>query len=153
MPQIKWTNDLSVGVRSIDTDHKLLISLINQLQASVEDGLAHETIGSVLNALLDYTFYHIGREDLMMRVIGYPELEQHKKTHEKLKEQLLDIRNRFLADHASIKKNEVLGFMHDWLTDHIKGTDAKFAPYMKDKEEALEKANTAFTDQMSGDVT
>ncbi|MDH5748096.1 MAG: bacteriohemerythrin [Rhodospirillales bacterium] len=153
MPHIKWTNDLSVGIQAIDIDHKLLISLINQLQDSIEEGLGDKTIGSVLNALLDYTFYHFGREELMMQVCGFPDLEQHKKIHEKLKENLLDIQNRFLGDHAAIEEKEILDFMNNWLTEHIKGTDAKYAPYMENKEGALEKANTEFTDQMAGDVT
>jgi hemerythrin-like metal-binding protein len=153
MVKYKWTNDLSVGVHAIDTDHKLLISLINQLHLSIQDGMGHETIGSILNALLDYTFYHFSREELMMRVCGYPDLEQHKKVHEKLKERLVEIRDEFLADHSSIKENDILDFLISWLNDHIKGTDAKFTPYMAGKEDALEKASISFADQLAGDVT
>ena len=55
MSIIQWTPDFSVGVGSIDTDHKVLISLINQLDDAILGGEPKQTVRRVLDALSDYT--------------------------------------------------------------------------------------------------
>ncbi len=148
MPVVSWTSDLSVGVHAIDTDHKLLLSLINQLHDAIGEGHGQETVGSVLNALLDYTAYHFGREEALMAAAGYPDLEQHKKIHAKLKKKLDGIRKAHAADAASIHQEDVLDFLKNWLTDHIQGKDKQYQPHMEAKPVTVADANTAFNEKL-----
>ena len=95
MSIIQWTPDFSVGVESIDTDHKVLISLINQLDDAILGGEPKQTVSRVLDALSDYTNYHFAREELLMRACAYPDIEAHARTHATLRAQVHDIRNRY----------------------------------------------------------
>jgi len=148
MPTVSWTSDLSVGVHTIDTDHKLLLSLINQLHDAIEEGQGQDTVGSVLNALLDYTAYHFGREEALMEASGYPDLDQHKKTHADLKAKLTTIRDAHKTDPQSIRDKDVLDFLKTWLAEHIRGKDKQYQPHMEDKADRVEAANATFTEKL-----
>jgi hemerythrin len=144
MPIIQWTPDFSVGVDSIDTDHKLLISLINQLDDAIRGGEPKETVNNVLDALLDYTNYHFAREEMLMRACGYPDIEAHARTHATLRAQVHDIRGRYRRNAESIHAREVLAFLKNWLTTHIIGRDKLYAPFMQSAEQKVREADHAF---------
>lgn len=132
MDLITWQDSYSVGVELIDNDHKLLVSLINQLSESIESQQGREVAGSVLNVLEEYTASHFGREELLMEKGGYPDLAPHRVEHEKLKAQVRDVVSRYHAGDTEQLDREVLAFLRNWLTGHILGVDMKYAPYVKD---------------------
>lgn len=132
MALITWQESYSVGVEMIDTDHQLLVSLINQLDDAIREGGGRDTVGSVLNVLLEYTETHFGREELLMEKGGYPELAPHKREHVKLTDQVRVIADRFNGGDDSSLDAEVLEFLKNWLTGHILGVDRKYAPFVKD---------------------
>lgn len=131
MALINWQDSYSVGVDLIDTDHKLLVSLINQLDDAMTEGGGRDTVGSVLNVLLEYTETHFGREELLMEKGAYPELAPHKREHAKLTAQVRGIVERWHGGDDASLDGEVLEFLKNWLTGHILGVDRKYAPYVK----------------------
>ena len=144
MPIIQWTPDFSVGVSSLDTDHKVMISLINQLDDAIKGGEPKETVSRVLDALLDYTNYHFAREETLMAACGYADIEAHKRTHGTLRAQVHDIRNRYRRNVESIHAREVLAFLRNWLSAHIVGRDRLYAASMHEAAAAVEEADRAF---------
>ena len=52
---VEWKDAYSVGIEIIDSDHKKLLSLINQLQAAAHYKTYYESIENILNQLVDYT--------------------------------------------------------------------------------------------------
>jgi hemerythrin len=144
MPIIHWTSEFSVGVSSIDTDHKILISLINQLDDAIRRGEPKETVSRVLDALLDYTDYHFTREEALMAACRYPDIDAHKRTHAMLRAQVQDIRDRYRRNPESIHAREVLAFLKNWLSAHIVGRDKRYAPFMQSARQQVEDADRTF---------
>lgn len=144
MPLIEWTPEFSVSVDSLDTDHKVLISLVNQLNDAITGGEPRSTVQRVLDALLDYTNYHFGREETLMRACAYPDFDAHARTHATLRAQVADIRDRYARNPESIHAREVLAFLKTWLTTHIVGRDHLYAPFMAGRRDEVEEADSAF---------
>jgi hemerythrin len=130
MPLITWQDGYSVGVPQIDDDHKLLVSLINQLDDAIRGGQGHDVVGSVLTVLEEYTHGHFGREELLMAKAGYSDLPAHHREHEKLTAQVRDIAGRYHRGDRAALDGAVLEFLKTWLTGHILGVDMKYAPYL-----------------------
>jgi hemerythrin len=144
MPIIHWTPDLSVGVNSLDTDHKVLINLINLLDDAIRAGEASTTISRVLDSLLDYTDYHFAREEALMRAANYPDIDSHVRCHGTLRVQVDDIRNRYRRNPESIHGREVLSFLKNWLTAHIMGRDKLYVACLQEAGGTLEEAEQTF---------
>lgn len=144
MPVIQWTPDFSVGVESLDADHKVLISLINQLDEAIRTREPVETVRRVLDALLGYTDYHFSREEALMESAEYPDRDAHIRTHRTLRAQVADIRDRYVRNPESIHAREVLAFLRNWLASHIMGRDKLYVPFMNGAEDAVRSADEDF---------
>lgn len=134
MSLITWKDSYSVGVDLIDNDHKLLVSLINQLNDAIQADEGPEVVGSVLNVLVEYTASHFGREELLMKKGKYPDAEfsAHHLEHEKLTTQVRGIVSRYYRGEIESIDTEVLTFLKNWLTGHILGVDMKYRAYVDD---------------------
>lgn len=149
MANIHWTPDMSVGVDSLDNDHKLLLSLVNQLDDAIRAGKGEDSVSSVLDAMIDYASYHFAREEALLEACGYPDDEAHSHTHQVLRMQVKQIRDRYLANPDTIHDREVLAFLKNWLTAHIMGRDKLYAPFMASKPDAVAEADRAFTERLA----
>jgi hemerythrin len=128
---IKWTDKLSVGIDIIDTDHKKLLGMINQLQTAAHYQTDESLIESTLNDLIDYTKYHFSREEKLMLKNNYPDFETHKKQHDAMIKQVTKFINEYRIDKTRTIDNVIL-YLKTWLINHIHGSDQEYAPFIKD---------------------
>ena len=142
MAFIEWSDSLTVGIPLVDDDHKLLVELINQLSDSVNANEEHSTLGTVLNALVEYTEYHFLREEAVMEACGYPDLSAHRVEHDDLAARVKDIESRYRDDKEADLGNETLRFLKYWLSAHIQGRDTLIREYADGNDEAIRAAMT-----------
>jgi len=149
MPAVTWTPAMSVGVDTLDTDHKMLASLINQLADAIAAGEARAIVASVLNGLLDYTVYHFGREEAMMAACSYSGLPAHRQIHAELVEQLNALHDAYSGGEDDGIETRVLDFMKTWLADHILGHDRHYASAMAGRGLELARVDDAFNERLA----
>lgn len=150
MPIIQWTQEFTTGVEAIDNDHKVLISLINQLGEAIRGGEPQATVRRVLDELVDYTSYHFNREEALMEACRYPDIEAHRRTHNTLKVQVADIRDRYIRHPEAVHAREILALLKNWLSAHIMGRDKLYAPFMASRKDEVTAAADTFTAQTTG---
>jgi hemerythrin len=120
MAVIRWTEAMSVGVESLDRDHQMLIGLINRMElAGDEVGTRTRVLPEVLATLIAYTVFHFEREEKVMEVCGYPELESHHEEHRALTREVQELQRRFRNNDPSLTREEMLSFLTAWLNHHI----------------------------------
>ena len=78
---ITWKDEYSVGLDSIDQQHKKLINLINQLTTAVDYSTGEEFEREALAELVEYTKTHFSYEEGLMEDNGYPDFEAHRAQH------------------------------------------------------------------------
>ena len=132
MDNIQWSDDLRVGISSIDAEHKKLISMVNELNHLVLVADRTAASGKILAGLVDYTVNHFSNEEKLMTAHGYPGYARHKSEHEKLTKTVLDFKARLNEGKAGFSI-ELIKFLQDWLVDHIKGTDMAYKKFFADK--------------------
>jgi hemerythrin-like metal-binding protein len=130
MAFVDWKQEYSVGNREIDEQHKRLVGLINQLHDAMKAGGRHEDLMKIMNELVDYTRYHFSHEEKLMQKAGYRDLAAHQRVHRAMVEQVEKLKQEAGTSRAgfSIK---LMGFLKNWLTDHILGSDQKYASSLK----------------------
>ena len=129
---VEWKDEYSVGLDSIDHQHKKLLSLINQLQTAVEYSTGEEFEREALDALVDYTKTHFTYEEGLMKDNGYPDYEPHKAQHEKMVKHVEEVLSEFEKDRDTAMTNAI-AFLKDWLINHINGTDKQYSKFLIEK--------------------
>ncbi|MGO9379278.1 MAG: bacteriohemerythrin [Dissulfurispiraceae bacterium] len=132
MAFIEWDGSLSVGVTELDDQHKKLIGIINQLNEAMKVGKGKDVMGKTIASLIEYTKYHFGAEEKILQANAYPSLIIHKKAHESLTGQVVDLQKNFGAGSLIISI-EVMNFLKDWISKHIMSTDKQYSPFLKGK--------------------
>lgn len=127
---IEWDESLSVGNGKIDSQHKVLIKLINDLNEAFSEGRTRDAIGKILEELANYTVTHFSDEESIMTKGKYPDLEDHKKIHVKFVSTVQQTIEDFKSGKAMVSKDLMI-FLKEWLIEHIMGTDQKYKSYVK----------------------
>ncbi|GAB7021853.1 bacteriohemerythrin [Salidesulfovibrio brasiliensis] len=128
----EWDDSLSVGVREIDGQHKVLIDLINELNDAMRARRSKAIMMDVVKRLADYAVEHFATEERLFDRYGYPETEAHKEIHRKFVAKVSEFAEQLNSGKASVTM-EVMRFLKDWLIGHIKGTDQKYSAFLNEK--------------------
>ncbi len=133
MPLMTWTEEMSVGVKVLDDDHKALIAMLNELHDSIQAGRPRAVLERVIDGMLKYTKTHFAREEKMFAQTGYPAAAAHKAEHEQLARRAMNLQSRFENGQSNVLTLETVTFIQSWLKDHIMGSDQQYKPHFKVK--------------------
>lgn len=129
-PLLEWSDEkLSVGLQEIDEQHKVLVALINRLHEAIVTQHEDDEIRDILNELVQYTVIHFAVEESLMRIFHYPAYEEHKRHHEDLTRQVIEIKKKIDSGEEKVSL-ELLNFLRHWLTTHIMGEDKRYGPFL-----------------------
>jgi hemerythrin-like metal-binding protein len=113
-----WKNDYSVGVVKFDDDHVIILNLIDTYLTQSDSGLDLNTVRFIIDQLGDYSQTHFKDEEEYMEKIGYPRLNDHRRRHHEMLDQLTYIRDQCEKGEASVVE-VTAKFLHDWWDNHI----------------------------------
>jgi methyl-accepting chemotaxis protein len=122
-----WRDSYSVGVVTMDVQHKQLIGLINKLHAAMKRKEGKIVTESILKELLQYTEYHFTAEEELMARAGYSGLAAQKEAHKILVAKAKDAQNRWLAGDITVTQ-DLLQILVNWLPAHIIKMDKEYGP-------------------------
>jgi hemerythrin len=121
---------MSVGHEGIDADHKSLIAIINEFEASPD--FAHAEAAA--RKLYRYTEEHFLREELLQRACGYPTGANHHLEHQGILANLKKIVQRHFLIPGKSDVAEAISattwLMHEWIVDHVVKRDPTMAPFL-----------------------
>ncbi len=127
-----WTSKLETSIPVIDTQHKELVRMLNQMHKAMRKQQGSNKLNIIIQGLADYTVMHFSVEEKLFRKFGYPEYEKHKKIHEELVATVLKFKSDFNSGKATVTM-DLMDFLTDWLKTHIMKTDMAYVPFLKDK--------------------
>jgi len=131
MAFMKWSDDLSVQIKEIDQQHQRLIDLINQLHEAMIQKQAKQVISKIIDELAAYTVYHFQTEEKYMEQFKYKGMVSHKNEHEMFVKKVGSFQKDYEAGKLGLSL-EVMKFLQDWVSNHIKGIDKKYTETFKD---------------------
>ncbi len=130
MPLIEWTAELSVGIDSIDEQHKKLVNMINALNDAILSDSSNELLGKIFTGLTTYTQKHFAYEETMFTEYGYPDSQEHKRQHSELIAQVVELKEKYLENPQGTISADLLLFLKRWLTNHIMKTDKEYTEFL-----------------------
>lgn len=128
---VEWTEKLSVGIKRIDDQHKRFIGLLNKAHTLVQ-AKKNKEVNKMLAEVLEYARMHFSTEEEIFDGASYPYASEHKIEHLKLIEKAIKFYDRVL--NKEDVSDEFLHFLIDWLENHLKKYDFKYAKYFKENK-------------------
>jgi methyl-accepting chemotaxis protein len=125
-PLMEWSPALSVGFAEIDRQHQRLIEIANELNSAMHAGSGAKVAGAILNELVDYTVNHFAYEEGLMKKYNYRDSDAHNAAHKKLIDDVSRFKRQIDGGNPTISV-ELLGFVRNWLLDHILKVDKSLA--------------------------
>lgn len=132
MSFLDWENKYKVNVEIIDQQHEHLFEIVNNMYNSIVKGEEQNALADVLSELIAYTVYHFETEENLFKEYGYPDYLEHKKQHDDLCKQVLELQEQFQLKVVTITF-EVMDFLSAWLQEHTTNSDLKFADYLRSR--------------------
>lgn len=129
-----WNKDFEIGNRFVDSEHKILVELANEIIDKNFDSIL-DFKRSYLE-LMEYTSFHFANEERMMREMNYAGLQEQQRQHEEIVHQMRSL----------LTETKSLGSLHShltvllkkWVITHIEQEDRKLKePYLRWKKERL----------------
>ena len=124
MSLLEWKAEYSVGIQSMDDEHRQMIGLINEVYAELGGRRDSDSIEQFLGEVHSAIASHFALEERIMRDSGYSEYLAHKDNHEDLLDQIGDMMDAFHEDAATgfVVLEERLS---TWFGEHFKSFDAR----------------------------
>lgn len=124
--EIKWNDSYSVNDEIIDIQHKMLFSIINDLEEQILRDEAMETLGETLEKMAVYATVHFRTEEDLLLKSNYSEYKKHKALHDQFKQHILSATDQMLKEKTMATVITLHRFLHEWITEHILKEDVKY---------------------------
>jgi hemerythrin-like metal-binding protein len=131
MALITWGPKLEIGIEIIDSQHRRLVDLINELDEAIEGGRAGDVVGNTLQGLIDYTHTHFRTEQELLKKHEYEDFALHCREHRIFTDQIEIYQDRLNAGSLNLSGN-VMSYMRGWLLTHIGSSDRAYTRTLKD---------------------
>jgi len=127
-----WTDELSVGNATIDTEHKNLIVMVNGLEAMIKarDSFA---LPQAFEQLEHYLCIHFTDEEDIARAIKFP-FAKNKQEHQYVLKEFQHMKNELVAKNgiwSDGAAEHYSNFLSNWITEHVLNEDMLMKPELK----------------------
>ena len=130
MAYFEWAPDMVIDEGPIDADHQRLVELVNQLHTATSQGEGQAVVSGILASLIKYTTTHLRTEEDLMLRLKFPNLEGHKRGHEKFIADLLGLKQKFEGGSITVA-SQLSTVLRDWLSLHIRRNDKELHKFLK----------------------
>lgn len=128
MDYFGWNSQLETGIEVIDTQHKEIAMYLNCVYQTSYLKMRDEE-RAALHELIQCVNSHHAFEEELLEAAGYPNLEEHKRTHAEIRRRLERYFSAFLGGKDI--SQALVADLKMWLTTHIRYDDADYVPYLQ----------------------
>lgn len=124
---VTWSKSYETGIPLIDTQHKKLLALTNQLYVACLAGRDTATVFflEAVHEFVDYVQEHFSAEEELMAQYAYSRLAEHKAKHAEFAKKLLSETQEMKAGKPMVPLI-FLHYLRDWILNHIAIDDMDF---------------------------
>lgn len=129
---MQWNPSYSVGVASMDEQHKTWIALLNELDEAMKQGKGQDKLGALFGKITEYIGTHLASEEDLCAQHAYPDTQLHKVIHARYAQSVRRLHEEFKSG-KTLMSIKVMDAMRAWLVEHIMKEDKKYGVFMNNK--------------------
>jgi hemerythrin len=124
--QFTLPDELRTGIAAVDEQHTAMIDLHNEIEENLREEHTTYFVLEALARLYQYGRQHFDAEEKLLERYGYEGLEDHRRRHEELMDELRRIVLDYRCDPDRVARR-LLAFVREWVLRHIEDEDMAFA--------------------------
>jgi len=125
---IKWKNEYTLGIKTIDMQHKKFVSILSNLNDSLHK-LEPKALDEAISKLKEYSKYHIEAENKLFEKLDYPDKKIHIEEHEKFLKYIDDLKDKLSKSNNIQTSIDLIDYLEDWMISHEQNMDKKYVPF------------------------
>ena len=119
-----------VGDDLLDAQHKVVLSYMGKVYASLLAGEEGNEIFEMVDRLDTFCKLHFWDEEKVMEEINFQDILVHKAQHALFVTHLENFMGRY-EEQSNVKNIDDLLFLRKWFLEHIEAFDKKYAEFKK----------------------
>ena len=132
---LEWGPKLFTGIEAIDEQHKMLVDMLNEANLRMRSMVERAVVESIVRDLMSYALYHFETEEELMVEHGFAQESSedaatHAREHREFSQTVASVQQDLVAGKL-ITREALLGFLNNWLVNHILNTDMRLASFLK----------------------
>ena len=131
---VVWDNKYNTGIELIDSQHKQLIELTNELFLACreKDDVLQAVFKNAMSRMVEYVRFHFDAEIRFLTALKYPDLQNHRKKHDLLVENILEAAIEYNEGRKYVPNN-FTRTLRDWILSHIGFYDKAYTLYVREQ--------------------
>lgn len=129
MARLKWTDDYSVNISSVDLQHQKLFEIINSFYNSLKEKHNKDALLIAIIELKRYTVYHFDTEEALMKQYNFIGLRKHKEEHDIFRKKIEEVEKN-VTQGKMVLSLSITGFLETWIKSHIQGSDEAYSKFL-----------------------
>ena len=128
-----WSNNMSVGNESIDSEHKSLFIMLKGIDDTIKSKDS-DTLLQALQMFAESTRKHFDNEENIAWAINFP-FEEHKQEHEYVLNEMQVMWDELASREGRWSESVIehyYEFLNEWTVAHIRGDDMQMKEALKD---------------------
>jgi hemerythrin-like metal-binding protein len=127
---MNWDSDLDLGISVVDRDHRRLIDLFARVQTPDWGPNALHLVRATIDDLAHHVAHHFRREEMLMRLVGYPDTTRHQRSHATIAARLAEFQSLLRHGPALFPYDRFRAFLSEPMTSHLLDEDMELNPWV-----------------------
>ncbi len=132
LQKIEWQTGYEYHIEPIDESHRKLVELINRLADMINHNACPGSMSEIFFSLIHYAERYMIQEEILLRDVGYPQLDQHKEKHRFFIDRIKTLREDFSAGNPEVCR-ELYDFLSEWFRNHVLKYDKETIAFLLKK--------------------
>jgi len=127
--RLEWNSALECGDAVLDAQHREIFDTSNRLLSAVAVECPEGECRALIGTLYEQILKHFSYEEMVLRAVGYPHVEEHSRAHGVLMKHALELADRF--DRKELSPGELFTFLlNEVVSQHMLANDHEYFPFV-----------------------
>jgi hemerythrin len=131
MRKLLWTSECKTGFDEIDSQHRLLFAICNELLEIANPARQQDELKYLLHHLVEYIEKHFNTEEEYLERHSYPGIKEHKMRHAEITSQIREVISQ--SKSMSQLKEQLDTMLDKWIRIHVLIEDKKYSVWAASK--------------------
>lgn len=122
----QWDEKYSVGIQSIDTQHKEIFEILEKLVEAMKKGHGSDVTTQIILNLERYAVNHFQKEEFFFKRFNFYGSAEHISEHQDFKNKIISLKSDLKSGKITLTF-DLLNFLKEWIDHHILVVDKQYS--------------------------